>query len=163
MRPTPLAFAAFVAFDVASGKVLLHRREDFRIWALPGGGVEPGETLKAAAVREVDEETGYQVTAEHLVGIYTRPQFNSVAYLYSGRVIGGQPIQRGPETVEVGWFSPDNLPGSLLGISREMIADALNGSPQVIERVQYYPGWQMLLLRLLIPLRDLRNRIQGRP
>ncbi len=36
-------------------RVLLQKREDFRIWSLPGGKIEPGETPEEAAVREIEE------------------------------------------------------------------------------------------------------------
>ncbi len=52
---------------VHGDKVLLQHRDNkptirYRdLWALPGGGCEPGETLEATAVREIQEETGYQL------------------------------------------------------------------------------------------------------
>jgi ADP-ribose pyrophosphatase YjhB (NUDIX family) len=58
-------------------EVLLGLREDLRIWALPAGRMEPGETYEQAAVREVREETGYEVELERLVGNYWRPQLGA--------------------------------------------------------------------------------------
>ena len=45
----------------SEGRILLLRRADERIWGLPKGTVEPGETLEETAVREVQEETGIRV------------------------------------------------------------------------------------------------------
>jgi ADP-ribose pyrophosphatase YjhB (NUDIX family) len=49
---------------IEDGRVLLTQREDFPVWCLPGGGVDPGESLAQAAVREVREETGLEVELE---------------------------------------------------------------------------------------------------
>src|ERR1051325_4042675 len=53
--------------------LLLQRRSDNGLWGLPGGGVEPGESVSAAIVREVREETGLDVTPVRLVGVYSAP------------------------------------------------------------------------------------------
>ena len=50
-------------------KILLTKRDDFEVWCLPGGGVEPGESLAQGAIREVHEETGLEVRLEELVGV----------------------------------------------------------------------------------------------
>ena len=68
-------------------RLLLTRREDFDVWCLPGGGVEPGETLTQAARREAEEETGLQVRLTHLVGVYSRPgtsRFTGHIFLFCG-------------------------------------------------------------------------------
>lgn len=57
-----------------SGAILLHRRSDNDLWALPGGTMEPGESILDTVVREVREETGLEVRPRSVVGIYTDPQ-----------------------------------------------------------------------------------------
>lgn len=80
------------------GKVLLVRRGQppFRgMWALPGGFVELRETVEAAVVRELREETGLMARPDRLVGVYSGPNRDprkpttSVAFLMAGR--GGAP------------------------------------------------------------------------
>ena len=62
--------AAFGAVFDGQGRVLLMQRSDNRLWAMPGGMVEVGETAAQAAEREFWEETGVHVRAERLLGIY---------------------------------------------------------------------------------------------
>jgi ADP-ribose pyrophosphatase YjhB (NUDIX family) len=57
-----------------AGRVLLVHKTDNDLWALPGGGVDPGESVSDAVVREVAEETGIDVTVGRLVGVYTNPR-----------------------------------------------------------------------------------------
>jgi ADP-ribose pyrophosphatase YjhB (NUDIX family) len=55
------------------GRILLQRRSDSGSWALPGGAMDIGETFAQSAVREVKEETGFDVRIERIVGIYSDP------------------------------------------------------------------------------------------
>ena len=57
----------------AQGGLLLIRRTDNGYWSIPGGGVEPGESVSEAAAREVREETGIDCEVVGLVGIYSNP------------------------------------------------------------------------------------------
>jgi 8-oxo-dGTP diphosphatase len=54
--------------------VLIERKHPPPGWALPGGFVDPGETLEQAAVREAREETGLDVRLQLLLGCYSDPQ-----------------------------------------------------------------------------------------
>ena len=56
-----------VAFNAARSHVLLTRTRGVEVWELPGGAVELGEPLAAAAAREYAEETGVQVTVQEPV------------------------------------------------------------------------------------------------
>ncbi|MBT2696613.1 NUDIX domain-containing protein [Bacillus sp. ISL-40] len=53
--------------------ILLQERVDNGMWSLPGGGMEPGETVEDAIKREVIEETGFAVAVKKLIGIYSDP------------------------------------------------------------------------------------------
>ena len=55
------------------GRILLQRRSDSGNWALPGGTMDIGETFAQSAIREVKEETGFDVRIERIVGIYSDP------------------------------------------------------------------------------------------
>jgi 8-oxo-dGTP diphosphatase len=60
-------------------------------WVLPGGAVEFGETLKAAAVRETQEETGLLIECGERLEVYEviEPDWHSVAVIFNGQIIGG--------------------------------------------------------------------------
>ena len=53
-----MPFMTVCVVVISEGKVLLTLRHDFHVWCLPSGGVEDGETVVAAAIRETKEETG---------------------------------------------------------------------------------------------------------
>jgi ADP-ribose pyrophosphatase YjhB (NUDIX family) len=55
------------------GRILLQRRSDSGNWALPGGAMDIGETFAQSVVREVKEETGFDVRIDRIVGIYSDP------------------------------------------------------------------------------------------
>ncbi|HUB65865.1 MAG TPA: NUDIX domain-containing protein [Candidatus Methylacidiphilales bacterium] len=110
---------AAAVFD-SQGRMLLHRRSDNNKWALPGGGIEVGETADQAIVREVKEETGYDVRVIRLIGIYSNPKDTTITYpegdtvfyvsiLFECTVIGGTPMLN-EESTAIDWFSPTALP-----------------------------------------------------
>ena len=119
-----------------SGHVLLIRRGDGRGWSLPGGFMEPGETVVECLVREVQEETGLDVEPERLVGIYSDPAVNHITFpngdqvhlvsaTFECRVFGGHLRPDGDESLDVVYFAPDNLPEYLVSAHRVRIQDAL--------------------------------------
>ena len=57
------------------GQLLFLRRTDNAAWGIPGGALEPGETLEQAAIRETYEESGLQVTSLSLFDLFSGPEF----------------------------------------------------------------------------------------
>ena len=137
--------------------ILLILREDFPIWCLPGGGIEPGESVVEAAVREAYEETGLKVRPTRLVGIYSRPetpQGGGHELLFAAEPISGEPRPDGKETLKVEWFPIDGLPQQLAGLHRTSIQDAISASPAVARRIMAYPTLSKLTRQELYTLRD---------
>jgi ADP-ribose pyrophosphatase YjhB (NUDIX family) len=132
-----------IAVNVAvihEGKILLTRRHDFHVWCLPSGGVEEGESIAEAAIRETKEETGIEIELTRLVGMYSRlggiPSVSAHAALFEARPIGGEiKIQPG-ETLEVRYFSPEELPEEMFFGHRKRIEDVFNHFQVVCVRQQ---------------------------
>lgn len=103
------------AVIVREGRIVLIRRnkEPFKgMWALPGGFAEEGETAEECCEREAREETGLQVRAKKLVGVFSDPKRDprgTVAGVYICELIGGE-LKGGDDAREAKWFSLDGLP-----------------------------------------------------
>jgi 8-oxo-dGTP pyrophosphatase MutT (NUDIX family) len=72
-RPNSIKPAAAVALFDSDGKILLLRRKDNEKWTMPGGTLDFGESLTDCAIREVREETGFNIRITALIGTYTDP------------------------------------------------------------------------------------------
>jgi len=110
--------------------VLLTKRRDFEVWCLPGGEVEPEESLARAALREVQEEVGFVVHLERLVGIHSRPQWLSVGIhvaVFAASIISGELKIQADEVLEARFFSLEELPAEMVLGGRQQVLDALSG------------------------------------
>jgi mutator protein MutT len=58
----------------SKGRILLQQRSDYGDWGLPGGGMNPGETIQETMIREVIEETGLTVTDCEFYAVYSGPR-----------------------------------------------------------------------------------------
>jgi ADP-ribose pyrophosphatase YjhB (NUDIX family) len=109
------------------GQVLLTKREDSDMWCLPGGGVDDGESLAAAAVREVREETGLEVRLTRLVGLYSLPARGDHVAVLAAEQIGGALAPHPGEVVEAEFFDPAALPADVLWWYQRPIREAVAG------------------------------------
>jgi len=122
-------------FDATKQRILLTRRTDNGQWCLPGGAVEPGESVAETCVREVWEETGLQVRVLGLFGVYSSPhrlveyaggnRFHIIVLNFAAEVVGGA-LSLSDETTAYGYFTVDEIAAlDLLESHRERIADAI--------------------------------------
>jgi 8-oxo-dGTP diphosphatase len=134
----PVVGACAIARDGA-GRVLLVRRADSGDWALPGGTVDWGETVRQTVRRELAEEAGAELGAiERVTGIYSRldrdPRFHAVTVCVLARL--QRPALTGPqnrlEIREAALFDPAALPADIGHGMRDMLEHALGGGSDVL-------------------------------
>jgi 8-oxo-dGTP diphosphatase len=127
------------AARTADGRWLLIRRADVGEWALPGGTLEWGETLRTSIVRELAEEAGVdRCEVGRLVGVYSDPsrdpRMHGVTIVVECAI---EPPVREPENpleiLEARLFAPADLPASLAMGMRDMLDAALRGGEPVLE------------------------------
>ena len=117
-EPNSLVVAASAVVFDDDGRILLQRRADSGLWALPGGGMEMTESLPGCAIREVEEETGLDIEIIGLVGTYTDPR-HIIAYsdgevrrqfnvCFLARVLGGN-LAISDESTELRFVDPAEL------------------------------------------------------
>lgn len=119
------------------GRILLAKHQDGDQWALPGGGIDPGETPADTAVREMWEETGLLVEPMRVLGVYGGPAFcvtypngdqiASVDTLFECRVLGGDLAADGEEVRELRYFTQAEVAKLLLPPWMEVVRPILWG------------------------------------
>lgn len=120
-----------VATDEA-GRVLLVKHTYLPGWWLPGGGVDRGETVQAAAVRELREEAGLIATGQpQLVSVHSNERFFPGDHVLVFRIDGfeiGQRTSHG-EIEAVDWFDIDALPEDTNRACAARLAEIFDGAP----------------------------------
>ncbi len=105
----------------SEGGILLVREQSDGAWALPGGWADVNESPGESVVREVAEESGYEVRAVKLAAVYdyrkrNRPRhLDSICKLFFICELLGGSARASIETSEVGFFSRDRLPALSVG------------------------------------------------
>jgi 8-oxo-dGTP diphosphatase len=112
------------------GRWVLVRRTDTGTWALPGGTLEWGETLRHAIARELEEEAGVDVVRlGDLAGVYSLPErdarFHAVTIVVRAEVtFPARPPDNPAEIAEVALFTNDALPAELAHGMTDMLVAA---------------------------------------
>lgn len=141
-KVTVRAVCGVLALD-SQQRILLVRRADDGTWGLPGGGVEPGETWVQAAERECREETGWQVAATGLYGVYSDPTTQKHVYSdgrrahFFGAVFLATLVKKlaghDDEVLEVRLFDKGALPSRVFAPDAPVLRDFVAGrEPPVI-------------------------------
>ena len=152
------------------GQVLLIQRDDTRMLAPPGGGLEVGELPTENVAREVREETGLIVMPVRLTGLYFWPmQPDEGALVFTFRcIMRGGTIQTSAESPRVGFFKTNPLPRSLLRMHRERVEHAWRhpgGPPHWQQQTLSVPVkiGRFLIFNVLYPWRNWRRRQRKEP
>lgn len=119
-RPSPVAVGDGAVID-AEGAILLIRRADNGLWAMPGGLLDVGETPAQGVAREVLEETGVRCEPVQLVGVHdsrlcgTTSRHHLYHFLFLCRPLGSEPghASHAVEVHECRWFPETALPAAL--------------------------------------------------
>jgi ADP-ribose pyrophosphatase YjhB (NUDIX family) len=133
-QPVILCGAGVIIIN-PKGEILLQRRMDNDLWAIPGGAVELGETVEETAIREVFEETGLKVKNLKLLGIYSGedtyckyPNGDEVYWItiaFMSNEFDGYIRPDNYESKECTFFSIEELPENLFNIDRLILDDYL--------------------------------------
>src|SRR5215831_6582820 len=134
-KATSLVPSANVIVVNDQGGILMIRRTDNDNWAVPGGGMDPGESITYTAVRETHEETGITCEITGLVGIYTNPRHlilytsngevrQESSIVFTARPVGGE-LRPSSESSEPRWVSP-------------AVVSSLQMHPSMRQRIQHY-------------------------
>jgi ADP-ribose pyrophosphatase YjhB (NUDIX family) len=114
-----------IIIEVEGGIVLIERKNPPHGWAIPGGFVDYGETVEAAAVREAKEETGLVVRLTGLLGVYSDPSRDPRSHTISTVFVAsaaGRPVAD-DDAADAGVFTEDTLPGDIAFDHREILRD----------------------------------------
>lgn len=123
-NPLHSVSVAGVVFDDAK-RVLLIKRRDNGQWQAPGGVLELGESFEHGVAREVREETGLEVEAQYLTGVYKNLAKGVVALVYRCRVLAGSPRPTS-ESAEVRWVGLDEFEELMTPAFAVRVADAIH-------------------------------------
>lgn len=124
-----------VAIENSKGEFLLVRHTYVSGWYFPGGGVERGETLVDAAIKEVREETGINIRGSlSLFGAYFNKNASArdhvaLYHLREDHDISGFGPNR--EIAEIGFFAEHSLPDDATKATRRRIEELRGRSPQI--------------------------------
>lgn len=125
-----LAVGTIIKTDDA--RIVLVRRAiepGYGRWVFPGGYVDRGEYVVAAATREALEESGLEVRIDGLVNIYSYPGRTPVIIVYAATATDGQ-LRTDDESLEVALFDAASIPWNDLAFrsTREALRDYFDGA-----------------------------------
>lgn len=113
------------------GRFLAIRRADNGRWEPPGGVLELHESIEEGLIREVEEETGLQITPLALTGVYKNIARGIIALVFRCEILSGE-IGGSVEVADLCWLSADDVRRKMTDAYAVRVLDALrHGPPQL--------------------------------
>ena len=131
-----LIVASLVLVRTTEGVLLVQQNMGAGQWGIPGGHMDPNETVEQAAVREMREETGLRVKLGRVVGFYTVPSEQAVSVVFEAAITGGELKRVTHETADARFFASDQLPADFRRGHRQRVLDFLSDGKLPVFRVQ---------------------------
>ena len=126
----PLPTVDTIIYYPGQGILLIKRRNFPHGWALPGGFVDPGESVEQAAIRETLEETGLEVELTGIAGVYSDPsrdpRQHTISTVFTAKSLKDTLPSAGDDAVDAKIFPLDDLPEKIAFDHRTIIADFTN-------------------------------------
>ena len=91
-------------------------------WGLPGGALDPEETIHEALIRECREELGCEIEVQYLSGVYYHAAHNSQAFIFRCQLAESSNISLGEEHTEFVYMDMS----AMSGVQRTRVNDCLN-------------------------------------
>ncbi|HEU0239740.1 MAG TPA: NUDIX hydrolase [Micromonosporaceae bacterium] len=140
MNQLTTAVAAVIT-DPAGRVLVCQQRQGHRLWALPGGKIHPGESPLHAAVRDICEEVGAEVTLVDLVGLYQLTSHGDdlpdvLVHVFRAKIDGEVTVNSPGRISRVCWHDVDDCPSPMTPVTRAAIADAAVGKAGLLRVVQ---------------------------
>ncbi|RKN84098.1 NUDIX hydrolase [Paenibacillus ginsengarvi] len=123
--------AGIVVMDAQKRVLLVHQTYGKRVWALPGGMVEEGESAWQAAARELKEETDIAVPHMELSGLYFQPHKNRYIFTFTATEYEGEIKVDQKEIDQYGFFDLDHLPKPISSFTIQRLIDAVTSKGAV--------------------------------
>lgn len=124
-NPTPTTDV--IIYDPDSGIVLVKRKNIPLGYALPGGFVDEGEQIEAAAKREMLEETSLEVDLLGVLGVYSKPdrdpRQHTVSVVFVGKPSDKDKLKAGDDAQEANFYKLNALPDPIVFDHKQIIDD----------------------------------------
>ncbi len=133
-----------IIFD-EKNRVLLCHRTDYDLWNLPWGGLEKWESPWKGVIREVKEETWFDVEVVKMSGIYSKPKTTDIVMQFICKIIGWE-ITLNDEADKIEYFDFDKIPSNIVQKQIIRIKNALD-NPNKFYMQEQFGKWAKLLMR----------------